>query len=148
MQRELILTDLFNTIAATSNFTTRLRKWVQIQQTVEAERPMLLMLEDDEDWVRPRANMPPVRIFLQVTFLIYVWTNGHDNPAQILNDLLDPITEVLRPDDSNQVLGQYRQSLNGKAYDAWITGKVIKVPGYRDGNGLAVIPVKVLVPGP
>lgn len=147
MNRELILADLFNTVGATSNFTTRLRKWVQIQQTTEAERPMLLMLEDDEDWVRPRAGMPPTRIFLQVTFLIYAWTMGLDNPAKVLNDLLDPITDVLKPDPGEQ-LGIYSQTLNGKVYDAWVVGKVIKVPGYRDGNGLAVLPVKVLVPGP
>ena len=152
--RNAVMQALFDKVsgaqlrAGGNAFVTSTRGWQDIQQVPEAERPALFMLEDDQDAIRPRAGMPPRRLLMRVTLLIYAWSGGQTVeggvPASVIQPILDAIDDVLNP--GPPPLGIQQQTLGGVAYDAFISGRIIVVPGYRDGQALAAIPVQVLVP--
>lgn len=129
-------------------FVTTERRWRDISQVTEAERPYMCMLEDDQDSLRPRAGMPPRRLLMRATVLIYAWSGGETVtggvPASVIQPLLDAVDDILNP--GPPPLGIQRQGLGGFAYDAFINGRIIVVPGYLDGQALASIPVQVLGP--
>jgi hypothetical protein len=152
--RNAVMQALFNQVsgaqlrAGGNAFVTTVRGWQDIQQVSEAERPALFMLEDDQDAIRPRAGMPPRRLLMRVQFLIYAWSGGQTTeggvPASVIQPLIDAVDDALNP--GPLPLGIQQQTLGGLAYDAFVSGRIQVIPGYRDGQALAVIPVQVLVP--
>jgi hypothetical protein len=81
----------------------------------------------------------------------YVYINDGTNkaasvtPITSLNNILDaidPITGgVLKP----QVING-RQTLGNLVYDCYIEGEIVKVPGDLNGQGVMIIPIKVILP--
>ena len=86
--------------------------------------------------------MPPRRLNMLVQVQIYAWAGGAAIPSAVINPLLDAIDDILAPAPG---LGISVTTVGG-AYDAWISGKIVKVPGYADGKSVAVIPIRVLMP--
>lgn len=144
--REQVMEALFTLVGASASWQTKMRNWQPITAIAEAERPALLMLEEDEQIDRAKAAMPAARQIWQVQFLIYAWTSGNPVPASVLNPLLDAIFSVLSPGPVAST-GIRAQTLGGLVYDCWIAGRIIRVNGYRDGQALAIIPARILVPG-
>lgn len=147
--RETIMAALFArlqtaVLGANPAFKGAQRKWTAINQVNQAQRPFLIMLEDDERLLRPRAGMPPGRLIMAAQVQIYFWTSGLEAPATPLNNMLDAVQKVMDP--SPGANGIRQQTLGGLTYDAWIEGRIVKVPGYQDGNGLLLLPISILVP--
>jgi len=75
--------------------------------------------------------------------LIYI-SAGQDPqniPARDLNLALDALVEALAPSP-----GSERQTLGGLVYHCRIEGRIVKDPGDLDGQGLAIVPLKILAP--
>ena len=120
----------------------RLAHWTQCPT-----QPALYLYEKPETHKRQNPASLTARM-LEADIFIYI-NVGEDASAvpvtqlNALLDLIDPSSGgVLKPD----VLDQNRQTLGGVVYDCWIEGQIIKVPGDMDGQGIAVIPVKILLP--
>jgi hypothetical protein len=105
------------------------------------ERPALFMFERGGETYRgAERNVPPI---VTINVEVFIYTDAHEVevPASILNPLLDALDTALLPD---KMTG--KQTLGGLVHHVWIEGRIIKEPGDLDGDGLAVVPIKVLVP--
>lgn len=129
----------------TKAFNYYARNWIAYNQLGDNQKPALFMLEEDEDAERRRAGMPPRRLTMAVKGVIVTSSKDLAIPAAALNPLLDAIDDILAP-NPNPNLGILQQTLGGVTYDAWISGRIIKVPGYGDGIAVAVVPISVLIP--
>lgn len=142
MNREDIYSALFSLLSSAADFVTASRR-VQLWSDVPpSSKPALFLYEGDTEYVRGSEAVPQ-KVTLSAQILIYT-SNGKDPnviPATQLNDLMDAIDTVLAP---SPVTGL--QTLGGLVSHCWIEGKVIVATGDLDGNGLAVIPIKMLVP--
>ncbi len=120
----------------------RFKTWEDIAATA---KPALFLQDYSEDHVRNRALVPAQRtIMYECLIFISKGLDPNTTPIDQLNkliDLIDPVSGgVLTPDD--KLSG--RQTLGGLVYDCYIEGKVIKVPGDLDGQGMATLPIKII----
>lgn len=142
MNREAIITALFNLVSSSASFATtsrRLRLWSNVSSS---EKPALFLVERGDNYIRASEAVPEA-VTLQLE--IYIYTEaGKDQsivPASVLNPLIDAVDTALAP---NPLTGL--QTLGGVVSHCWIEGKILKDAGDLDGDGVAVIPVKILVP--
>lgn len=150
--RETIITALFDLIRGavyigtnTTVFTTaerRLKLWDQVKLK---ERPALFLVEHAETHVQKAQGVPTVRT-LEVKLFIYLDSKDQNAiPDQAVNAVIDAIDSVtggvLKPDT-----GKNTQTLGGLVQHVWIEGDILKDPGDLDGDGLIIIPIKILIP--
>lgn len=142
MQRETIMNALFDRVSAAAAFTTasrRLKLWSSVAAT---DKPSIFMVERGDMYSRASEAVPET-----VTLMVdlYIYTDaGQDQthvPATTLNTLIDAVDDALKPD---ALTG--KQTLANRVAHCWIEGKVMKDAGDLDGQGVAVIPVRILVP--
>jgi hypothetical protein len=151
VSRETIMTALFKllqgvTFAPTSDGATaflttsrKLKLWSDVPQ-----QPALYMAEHAENLAYQSENLPS-KTTIDVDVYVYFKpspTSDDDTAGSIyLNNILDGIDAAIAPDVVTN-----RQTLGGLVSHCRIDGKVLKDPGDIDGQGLAVIPIKILVP--
>jgi len=138
--REQIMQALFALVSGSSSFVTasrRLKLWTDVS---EAEKPAIFQYERDDVYSNGKQYLPIVEMNVE----LYVYTApGMDSgvtPISILNPLIDAIDAALRPGPASNG----RQTLGGLVSHCYIDGKVMKDPGDIDGDGIAVIPIKIL----
>jgi hypothetical protein len=142
MNREAIICTLFNLVSTSASFSTtsrRLKLWSDVAPT---DKPALFLYERGDVYVRASEAVPE-SVTINVDLYIYI-DAGKDQsavPAATLNNLIDAIDSALVP---NYLTGL--QTLGGLVSHCWIDGKVMKDAGDLDGDGVAVIPIKILVP--
>ena len=142
MQRETILNTLFTRVSGAAAFVTASRRLKLWSSVAAADKPSIFMVERGDVYVRASEAVPET-----VTLMIdlYIYTDaGQDQthvPATTLNTLIDAVDTALLPD---ALTG--KQTLGNMVSHCWIEGKVMKDAGDLDGQGVAVIPVKILVP--
>ena len=143
MTREDIMSALFALIKGAADFKRtgrRLQLWTDV---APADKPAMFMSEHDEDSVNPDDSTPGK---LTINAKIWIYTDaGLDQsvePIIELNNLIDSVWKVLQP--NNPVQNVFY--IPGTPARVRIDGKVIKDAGDIDGNGLAIIPLKILVP--
>jgi hypothetical protein len=140
MNREAIASALFALVQGSASFATasrRVKLWTDVSS---ADKPAIFMAEHGETYVRKGEALPAV-ITMDVELLIYI-DAGKDQsvtPITVLNPLIDAVDAALAP---SPVTG--KQTLGGLVTHCWIEGKVMKDPGDLDGDGVAVIPIKIL----
>lgn len=144
--REAVMTALYSLVAASYPYALTSRRLQLIQSTSGANLPALFVVDHDEDHVRHDQITPAVRaIMADVWLYIDVGLDPNTTPITTINNLIDAIDPisggVLKPDVQSN-----RQTLGGLAYDCRIEGKIVKVPGDIDGLGLAIIPIKIIMP--
>ena len=141
MNRENIITALFNLVSASATFATASRRLQLWSSVPSSEKPAVFVVERGDTYRRASEAVPEA-VTLEVD--IYIYTDaGKDQslvPASILNLLIDAVDTALAP---NTLTGL--QTLGGLVSHCWIEGKIMKDPGDLDGDGVAVIPVKILV---
>ncbi len=117
----------------------RLKLWSDV---ASADQPALFITEHGEN-IAYAAEMLPGKATLNVDLFVYIAAGKDPDcvPARDLNIALDAITACLAPDPS---LG--RQTLGGLVAHCRIEGRIVKDPGDLDGQGLALVPVKILGP--
>lgn len=142
MNREAIFTALFNLAASSASFATTSRRLVLWNNVPSTDKPALFLHERGDTYIRAGEAVPEA-VTIEADIFIYV-DAGKDPgviPASILNSLIDAVDTALAP---NHLTGM--QTLGGLVSHCWIEGKIMKDTGDLDGDGVAVIPVKILVP--
>jgi hypothetical protein len=137
--RETIMQALFALVSGSASFVTasrRLQLWGSLSA---AEKPAIFQYERDDNYRNGNNYLPIVEMNVD----LYIYTApGMDSgvtPISVLNPLIDAIDAALAP---NRVTR--RQTLGGLVSHCYIDGKIMKDPGDLDGDGIAVIPVKIL----
>ncbi len=140
MNREAIYTALFAKVTASAAFVTasrRLRHWSDVGP---AEQPALFMVQKSETAQRVKG-LPPKWTF-SVELFIYVHApDDLSPPASSLNPLIDAIEAALAP-----TVPADNQTLGGLVDHAWIAGKIETDEGALGGQGVAIIPLNIIVP--
>jgi hypothetical protein len=142
MNREAILTGFFNLVASAAPFASASRRMKLWNGVAAADRPALFINERGDTYARVSEAVPET-VTIEADIYIYI-DSGHDEdvvPASTLNALIDAVDAALAP---NRLTGA--QTLGGLVSHCWIEGKILKDAGDLDGDGIAVIPVKILVP--
>jgi hypothetical protein len=137
--REHIMQALFTLLTAGNAYPTagrRLVLWTKV-----AEQPALF-LRHVGDTYPTRPTGIPAKVQMDCEAWIYSRAGG--NPAVIpetaLNSLLDGVETALKPDPAAA------QTLGGLVQHCWIEGRVEIHPGDLDGQAIAVVPIRLLVP--
>lgn len=149
--REEVSLALFNlagtaTIASAPAFKFKSRKLVLWADCPLERRPALYMAERIQSYMGAERPVPAKRTW---NYSFFIYTNAKNatdtNPGSaILNPLLDALLAALAPTGAD--LMQQRQTLGGLVNNAYVDGDVFFDPGDIDGDGMAIVPVKVLVP--
>jgi hypothetical protein len=137
--REQIMQALFALVSGSASFVTasrRLKLWTDVSAS---ERPAIFQYERDDVYTSGKNYLSIVEMNVD----LYIYTApGADSgvtPISLLNPLLDAVDAALAPSPVTR-----RQTLGGLVSHCYIDGKVMKDPGDIDGDGIAVIPVKIL----
>jgi hypothetical protein len=137
--RESIMSALFTLVSTSAGYASasrRLKLWGEVGST---DKPALFMYERDDTYANGKNYLSIVE--MNVDLFIYI-DAGKDQsivPISTLNPLIDAVDAALA---TGKVNG--RQTLGGLVSHCWIEGKVMKDPGDLDGDGIAVIPIKIL----
>ena len=119
----------------------RLKLWSDVPSSM---RPACFLFEGGVETYDHAGGGAPKRS-LDVRLFIYV--DAHDPGllgAVALNTIMDALDEALTPAGADGVLG--RDTLGGAAYRCSIQGKPLKDPGDLDGDGLLVVPIRIVLP--
>lgn len=110
----------------------------------DAQMPALYIADHGETYNPQGERLPPSTT---INYGLYIYTSfGRDPqtvPSRLMNTILDQIDRAFKAarDPVTEAC-----TLGGLVSHAWVEGEVVKVPGELDGIGLAIVPVKVLVP--
>jgi len=141
--REPIYEALFNLVWNAAPFKTHSRRWKSWTET--PEQPAIFMTQNAEDWRRVRG-LPPV-VALEVDLIIY--SNVGTDPTILvsppINALIQAVASALKPTTPGDVALNV-QTLGGLVFRAWIEGRVEIREGMIQGQAIAMIPVKILIP--
>jgi len=122
-----------------ATLSRRLKLWSDV---APADQPALFIAEHGETITFASETLPG-KTTLNVDLFIYI-SAGQDpqvTPASDLNIALDALSEALAPPP-----GADRQTLGGLVHHCRIEGRIVKDPGDLDGQGLALVPIKILAP--
>jgi hypothetical protein len=131
-----VMAQSFNTIARTGELWTAF---------ASADFPVLQQIEPDESYTYPQGDAAPPKVILSAEFWIYI-RKGDPNipPSPILNPLIDAVENAILP--AWAISPYSNQTLGGLVAWTRIDGGSHKAPGYIDDVGMALIPIKILVP--
>lgn len=142
MNREAIYQALFNLVAASASFKTASRRLKLWSDVPPSDRPAVFVAQRPGNYNQGDESQPGT-ITLEAE--IFVYTDGGKDPNAIpaseMNQLLDAIDTALK---GSPVTGL--QTLGGLVSHCWIEGKQFVDSGDIDGDGVAVIPVKIFLP--
>lgn len=114
----------------------RVRSWAD-----SAPKPCVYIGEHSDEYSRQSENLPKA----SMSILLFVYTQTGDMaaiPSKQQNEILDAIDDALKPDNPSE----NKCTLGGLVSHCYIDGTVVKVPGDLDGEGIAVVPINILVP--
>lgn len=144
MDREQIYSALFTRVGNAAGFATKSRRMRHFASVAPADRPALFMNERAEQYARP-ADDAPATVTLDVMLYLCVDAGGDSGaaPASALNGLLDAVDAALASDAHTG-----RQTLGGLVWHCRVEGRITKTPGDMEGDGIAAVPVRILVTQP
>lgn len=122
-------------------FVTRSRRFAHFDKVPADRQPAFFQTEHTEIITVTRGN--PWKQVWAASWTVYL-SNGVDTnavPTEAVNDILDAFFALLQPDE---VTGRF--DLGGMVYDVYVEGEIIKIPGDDNGQGLIVVPIKLLIP--
>lgn len=143
--REAIYAALFALItpayAWKNDPARRVKLWIDVPNE---QRPAMFQFEGhDEVWDWSNSANP--RVYFEASIFIYTSAPQPNIGATILNQVLNAVTTRLLPTGADVTTG--RQTLGGLVQWARIQGSVTRVPGDIDGDGMAIVPIRILVNG-
>jgi hypothetical protein len=137
--RETIMAALFALVSGSASFVTASRRLKLWNDLSAAQKPAIFQYERDDTYTNGKNYLSIVEMNVD----LYIYTSpGIDSgitPISVLNPLIDAVDAALAPSIVTR-----KQTLGGLVSHAWIEGKIMKDPGDLDGDGIAVIPVKIL----
>jgi hypothetical protein len=140
--REPIYAALFSLVADAAGFATasrRLRHWSDVGA---AEQPALFLAQKSETAEQKRGL--PTKWVCDLDAYVYCHApDERTSPATVLNPLLDAIEVALAPLGGDTAVNA--QTLGGRAWQAWITGKIETDEGTLGGQAVAIVPIRIVV---
>lgn len=144
--REAIYTALFalwaDAYAWKQAPSRRLKLWGDVNLE---DRPALYQFEGtDEEYNWTNSANPIVALHAQ----LFIYTSCKDTAvigSTEMNAILDAIHNRLLPSGPDLTKG--KQTLGGLVGSVRIQGSVTRVPGDIDGDGMAIVPIRILVNG-
>jgi hypothetical protein len=144
MSREAAFSALFETLSnayAWGMASRRLKLW---SEAPAAMRPALFQLEAGPENYAWSSAATPRRTIEAKLFLYFDARDPFTPGAVAINSALDAIDAALAPQGADAALG--RQTLGGAVYDCKISGVPVRDTGDIDGDGLAVVSVRLVLP--
>jgi hypothetical protein len=140
MNREPIYAALFTRLANAYAWTTASRVLEHWSDMPPARQPAMFMTQVGE-----RAQVDtrlPTRWFLDVKVYLYATSQTQVNevPATILNNMIDAITNAMKPDYA----AVNTQTLGGLVEYARIEGDLTTDEGFLGEQAVAIIPIRIL----
>lgn len=140
--RETVMTKLFTILQglAPTPFITvsrKLRLWDEVPPELQ---PALFMTEHTERNVMQHRGLPDNRRW-EIQLFIYATIQDDQVGSIVLNNLIDALEAIMRPDVSTNVF-----TIGGTVYRAWTEGEIRKDPGDLDGQALARVPLSISAP--
>jgi hypothetical protein len=144
MSREAAFSALFDTIAAAYPWglaSRRLRLWSDVPASM---RPAFFQLESGSESYQWTQLAAPRRTLEAKLFLYFDSRDPLTPGASALNTALDAIDAALVPQGPDAAAG--RQTLGGAVYDCKIASVPVRDTGDIDGDGLAMVSVRLVLP--
>ena len=144
MSREAAFSALFAAVSAAYPWgvaSRRLKLWSEVPSAL---RPALFQLEagpETYQWPTPAA---PKRTLEAKLFLYFDARDPATPGASAINAALDALDDALAPSGADLALG--RQTLGGAVHDCKINGVPVRDPGDLDGDAIAVVAVRLVLP--
>jgi len=144
MSREAAFSALFETLTnayAWGVASRRLKLWSEVPA---AMRPALFQLEAGPETYQWTSPAIPRRTIEAKLFLYFDSRDPLTPGSSAINAALDAIDAALTPQGADGVAG--RQTLGGAIYDCKVVGVPVRDTGDMDGDGLAVVSVRLVLP--
>ena len=144
MSREAAFSALFSAVTAAYPWglsSRRMRLW---NETPAAMRPALFQLEAGPESYQWGAPAVPRRTLEAKLFLYFDARDPLTPGATAINNALDAVDAALAPSGVDIASG--RQTLGGAVHDCKINGVPVRDTGDLDGDGLAVVSVRLILP--
>ncbi len=107
-------------------------------------RPAVFQLESGPEIYQWSSLATPRRTFEAKLFLYFDARDPSRPGACAINEALDALDAALAPGGPDSAKG--RQTLGGAVYDCKIVGVPVRDTGDLDGDGLAVVSVRLVAP--
>ena len=143
MSREASFSALFAAVSAAYPWglaSRRMKMWGEVPSSL---RPAFFQLESGPEtyqWPSPAA---PKRTFEAKLVLYFASQDPTTTGSTAINAALDAIDAALAPSGSDAALGRQTR---GAVYDCKIVGVPVRDTGDLDGDGLAVVSVRLIGP--
>ena len=144
MSREAAFSALFAAVSAAYPWglaSRRMKLWSEVPAGL---RPAFVQLESGPETYQWSSPATPKRTFEAKLFLYFDSRDASTPGAAALNAALDAIDAALLPSGADLALG--RQTLGGAAHDCKVVAVPVRDPGDLDGDGLAVVSVRLVAP--
>lgn len=145
--REQIMVALFTTLSNAPGegvFITKSRRNRDPEGLDPTTTPALFLVEHTDKWDRTGGYNSVSKREMNVFAIVYYDAGTDQNivPSSVLNPLLDAIEAALAPD--NRQTNTF--TLGGLVQACLIDGESQRASGDVTGKGLAVIPIRILIP--
>ena len=144
MSREAAFSALFAAVLAAYPVGRRIAAAQAVERSAGGAAPGAVQLESGAEtyqWPTPAA---PKRTLEAKLFLYFDARDPATPGASAVNAALDALDAALAPAGADIALG--RQTLGGAVDDCKITGVPLRDPGDLDGDAIAVVAVRVVLP--
>ena len=144
MSREAAFSALFAAVSAAYPWGVASRRMKIWSEVPAALRPALFQLESGPETYHWASPATPKRTLEAKLFLYFDARDPTTPGASQINAALDAIDVTLAPAGEDANLG--RQTLGGAVHDCKIVGVPVRDTGDLDGDGLAVVSVRLIGP--
>ena len=144
MSRERAFRALFDRVSAAYAWgvaSRRIKLWSEVPA---AQRPALFQLESGPETYQWTSLATPRRSYDVKLFLYFDARDPSTPGACAINEALDALDAALAPRRLDDAQG--RQTLGGAVHDCRIVGVPVRDTGDLDGDGLAVVSVRLVGP--
>lgn len=138
MNREAIYAANFALVSAAPGLVTKSRKLLHWADVPANQRPALFQAQVSETAMQQTGM--PTKWLLKVKLYIYVSTAGAVSPGEVLNPIIDAISDRYANDTAG-----HRQTLGGLVQYARIDGTIETFEGTLGEDEVAFIPIEILV---
>ena len=144
MSREAAFSALFATVCAAYPWGLASRRMKLWSEVPSALRPAFFQLESGPETYQWASPATPRRT-LEAKLVLYFDARDPSTPgASAINAALDAIDAALAPAGLDLASG--RQTLGGAVHDCKINSVPVRDTGDLDGDGLAVVSVRLIAP--
>jgi len=144
MSREAAFSALFAAVSAAYPWGLASRRMKLWSEVPSALRPAFFQLESGPETYQWTSPATPRRTLEAKLFLYFDARDPQTPGASAINAALDAIDAALAPSAPDFASG--RQTLGGAVHDCKINGVPVRDTGDLDGDGLAVVSVRLIAP--